>query len=82
MSEKWYHSEMHIVINDELQGSVAKNLRCDKFRYYTFIAHSAGERIFKIGEHLAKLRSKSLTVSYTPFALHFCAQRCRSRQIS
>jgi len=55
MSEKWYHSEMHIVINDELQGSVAKNLRCDKFRYYTFIAHSAGERIFKIGEHLAKL---------------------------
>jgi len=38
--------------------------------------------IFKIGEHLAKLRAKSLTVSYTPFALHFCRQRCRSRQIS
>ena len=36
-----------------------------------FIIHSAGERIFKIGEHLAKLRAKSLTVSYTQFALHF-----------
>jgi len=31
---------------------------------------------------LAKLRAKWLTVSYTPFALHFCPQRCRSRQIS
>jgi len=39
-------------------------------------------RIFKIGEHLAKLRAKSLTVTYTPFALHFCPLRCRSRQIS
>jgi len=38
--------------------------------------------IFKIGEHLAKLRAKSLTVIYTPFALHFYRQRCRSRQIS
>ena len=28
------------------------------------------------------LQAKSLTVSYTPFALHFCRQRCRSRQIS
>ena len=65
-----------------LKGSIAKNLRCDELLYYTFIIHSDGERIFKIGEHLAKLRAKSLTVSYTPFALHFCPQRCRSRQIS
>ena len=36
----------------------------------------------KIGEHLSKLRAKSLIVSYTPFSLHFCPQRCRSRQIS
>ena len=49
---------------------------------FAFINHSAGERIFKIGEHLAKLQAKWLTVSYTPFALHFCPQRCRSRQIS
>ena len=75
-AEKWHHSEIRIAINDESQGSIAKNLRCDELLY------SAGERIFKIGEHLAKLRAKSLTVSYTPFALHFCPRRCRSRQIS
>ena len=82
MSEKWHHSEIHIAINDESQGSIAKNLKCDEFLYYTFIIHSAGERIFKIDEHLAKLQAKWLTVSYTPFALHFCPQRCKSRQIS
>ena len=67
---KWHHSEIRIAINDELQSSIAKNLRCDELLYYTFIIHSAGERIFKIGEHLAKLRAKSLSVSYTQFALH------------
>jgi len=61
--EKWHHSEIRIVINDESQGSIAKNLRCNKLLYYTFITHSTGERIFTIGEHLAKLRAKSLTVS-------------------
>ena len=55
-AEKWHHSEIRIAINDESQGSIAKNLRCDELLYYTFITHSAGERIFKIGEHLAKLR--------------------------
>ena len=77
-AEKWYHSEISIEINDESQGrpSIAKNLRCDKLLYYTFIIHSAGERIFKIGKHLAKLRAKSLIVSYTPFALHLCPHRC------
>ena len=81
-SEKWHHSEVHIAISDESQSSVAKNLKCDELLLYTFIIHSAGERIFKIGEHLAKLQAKWLTVSHTPFALHFCPQRCRSRQIS
>jgi len=71
-----------MAINDESQGSIAKNLRCDELLYYTFIVQFAGERIFNIGEHLAKLRAKSLTVSYTPPALHFCPQRCRSRQVS
>ena len=80
-AEKWHHSEIRIAINDESQGSIAKNVRCDELLYYTFIIHSAGERIFKIGEHL-KLWAKLLTVSYTPFALHYCPQRCRSRQIS
>jgi len=81
-AEKWRHSEIRIAINDESQGSIVKNFRCDESLYYTFIIHSAGERIFKIGEHLTKLRAKSLTMSYTPFALHFCPQTCRSHQIS
>jgi len=70
-AEKWHQSEICIAINDESQGIIARNLRCDKLLYSTFIIHSADERIFKIGEHLAKLLAKSLTVSYTPFALHF-----------
>ena len=61
--------DIRIAINDESQGNIAKNLSCDELLYYTFIIHSAGERIFKIGEHLVKLRAKSLTMSYTPFAL-------------
>jgi len=81
-AEKWHHSEICIAINDESLGSIAKNWRCDELLYYTFIIHSAGERIFKIGEHLAKSRAKSLTMSYTPFTLHFGHQRCRSCQIS
>jgi len=81
-AEKWHHSEIRLAINDESQGSTAKNLRCEELLYYTFIVHSAGHRIFKIGEHLAKLRAKLLTMSYTPYALHFCPQRCRSRQRS
>jgi len=82
MSAKWNHSKIRIAINDESQGSIATNLRCNELLYYTFIIHSAGERIFNIGEHLAKLQAKWLTVSYTPFALHCCPQRCRSLQIS
>jgi len=71
-AEKRHHSEIRIAINDEAQDSIAKNLRCNELLYYTFIIHCANERICKIGEHLAKLRAKSLTVPYTPFALHFC----------
>jgi len=65
-AEKRHISEIRIAINDESQGSIAKNFRCNESLYYTFIIHSAGKRIFKIGEHLAKLRAKSLTVSYIP----------------
>jgi len=64
-AEKRHHSALRIAINDESQGSLAKNLRFDELLYYTFITHFAGEKIFKIGEHLAKLWAKSLTVSYT-----------------
>jgi len=62
---KWHHSETRIEINDESQSSIATNLRCDWLLYYTFITHSAGERIFNISEHLAKLQAKWLTVSGT-----------------
>ena len=65
-AEKWRHSEIRIAINDESQGSIAKNFKYDESLYYTFIIHSASERIFKIGEHLGKLWPKSLTVSYIP----------------
>jgi len=64
-AEKWHHSEIRIAINDESQGSIAKNVRCDELLYYTFIIQSDGKRICKIGEHLAKLQAKSLSVSYT-----------------
>ena len=50
-AEKWHHSKIRVAIKDESQGSIVTNLRCDELLYYTFIIHSAGERIFKIGEH-------------------------------
>jgi len=58
-AEKWHHSEMRIVINDESQGSIGKNLRCDELLYSTFILHSAGERIFKLFFVMAVLYSGS-----------------------
>jgi len=76
MSEKWRHSEICIVVNDKSQRSIAKYLRSDELRYYTFMTQSADERIFKIGEHLAKLQAKWLIVSCAPFALYFCPQTC------
>jgi len=50
--------------------------------FTTHLSFTLVVKEFLRGEHLAKLRAKSLTMSYTPFALHFCPQRCRSRQIS
>jgi len=76
MSEKWRQSETCIVINDKSQGSIVQHLRNDELLYYTFITHSASERSFKIGEHLAKLQAKWLIVSCAPFALPCCPQRC------
>jgi len=73
---KWHQSEICTVINDKSQGSIVKHLRCHELLYYTLITQSAGKRIFKIGEHLAKLQAKWLIVSCAPFALHLCPQRC------
>ena len=39
-AEKRHRSEIRIAINDESQGSIAKNLRCDELLYYTFIIYS------------------------------------------
>jgi len=47
MSENWWQS-------DKSQGSIAKQLSCDVLLHYKYIIQSTGERIFKIGEHLAK----------------------------
>jgi len=76
MSEKWHQSEICIVINDKSQGSIAKHLSSDELPSYTFITQSAGERIFKIGEYLAKLQAKWLIALCAPFALRFCTQGC------
>jgi len=85
MSENWRQSEICIAINDKSQGNTEKHLSYDGLLHYTHIIQFAGERIFKIGEHLAKLgglQAKWLIVSYTQFALGVCHQRCRTRQIS
>ena len=83
MPENWQQSEICVVIKDKSQESTAKHLRYDGLLHYKFVSHCAGERIFKIREHLAKLQAKWLIVSYAPFALRqFCPQRCRTRWIS
>jgi len=62
------------VINDKSQGSRANHVSYDKLLHYKIIIQFAGERIFKIGEHLAKLglQAKWIIVLYAPFALDFC----------
>ena len=63
MSENWRQSEIRILINDKSQGSITKHLSCDGLLHYKFVSYCAGERIFKIREHLAKLQAKWLIVS-------------------
>jgi len=70
------------VINDQSQDSTAKRLSCDGLLYQKFIIQFASERIFKIGEHLAKSQAKWLIASYTPFALDVCPRRRKTRQIA
>jgi len=60
MSENWQQSEICVVINDKSEGSTAKHLSCDGLLHYKFIIQFAGERISKIGEHLAMLQAKWL----------------------
>jgi len=58
MSENWRQSEICIAINDKSQGSTAKHLSYDELLHCKFIIQFAGERIFRIGEPLAKLRAR------------------------
>jgi len=77
MSETCLQSERCIVINDKLQDSTFKHLSYDEIWIFQFefIIQFADERIFKIGEYLAKLQAKWLIASYAPFASDFCPQR-------
>jgi len=68
------------MINDKSQYSTAKHFNCDELLRCKFVIQFAGD--FLNSEHLAKLPAKWLIVSYAPFALDFCPQRCRTRRIS
>ena len=78
MLENWQQSEICIVINDKSQDSTAKNLSYDGLLHYKFVSNYAGERIFKISEHLAKLQAKLLIVSYSPFALRLLSSKMQN----
>jgi len=69
MSENWQQSKICIVINDKSQDSIARHLSYDGLLHYKFVNHCAGERIFKIREHLAKLKAKWLIVTFKTFVL-------------
>ena len=75
MSENWQQSEICIVINDKSQDSTAKHLSYDGLLHYKFVNNYAGERIFKIREHLEKLQAKWLSVSYASFALRLLSSK-------
>ena len=66
MSENYKQSVKCIVINDKLKGSIAKHLRCDVLLYYKFVVQFAGERIFKIGEHLRHSSEQNGWLFYAP----------------
>ena len=78
MSENWQQSEICIVINDKSQDSTAKHLSYDGLLHSEFVNHCAGERIFKICEHLAKLQAKWLIMSYAPFALRLLSSKMQN----
>jgi len=51
----WQQSEICIVISDKSKGSITKQLSWDELLYSKIFSQFEKERIFKIGEHLAKL---------------------------
>ena len=69
MSENWQQSEICIVINDKSQDSTAKHLSYDGLLHYKYVSNYAGERIFKICEHLATLQGKMVERVIRPIRL-------------
>ena len=83
MSVNWSQSEICIAINDKSQGSIAKHLSYGGLLYYKYITQFAGERIFKISEHLAKLQAVSLIDRVIrPIRLGLLSSKMQTRQIS
>ena len=78
MSENWQQSEICIMINDKSQNSTAKHLSYDGLLHYKFVSHCAGERIFKIREHLAKLQGKMVDRVIRPFALRLLSSKMQN----
>ena len=68
--------QTNAVINDELQGTLVGYLRCGViFNNHVkkgFVAESASEKGFKVGEHLAQLRVKRWIVLCTFFDFYQC----------
>ena len=82
MSEKWHHSEVHIAINDESQSSIAKNLKCDELLSYTFIIHSAGERIFTARCYASAVLAMALCLSVRLSVTSRCSTKTAKRRIT
>jgi len=55
MSVNWRQSEIYIVINDKLRGSITKHLSWNDLLHYKFIIHLL--KYFLIDQHLAMLQA-------------------------
>jgi len=78
MSENWRQSEICILVTDKLQDRTAMHLSCDGSLYYKFVNHCAGERIFKVDEHLAKIQAKWLIVSYAAIRVRHLSSKMQN----
>ena len=70
------------MINDKSQDSTAKHLRLDEQLPLKCIIQCAGKRIFKIGEHLAKLQAKMLDRVIRPICFRLLSSKMQNSQIS
>jgi len=61
-----------------LQGSVVHSEKKLQLFYCTFIAECEGKRIFKIGRHLAKLRTKNIVGFFDSQCIYICLHECHN----